>query len=104
MTVVRLYYDNGLDNSKGRNSKSYAQMRSEYEYARDRLKIFARQNPSVMDEDGDAESMDPRKLSYWWPPSGFTIFFAIIMGALIYDYMYSEKKGGGLFGMADDAD
>ena len=44
--------------------------------------------------------MDPRKLSYWWPPSGFTIFFAIIMGALIYDYMYSEKRGG-MFGMDD---
>jgi len=105
MTVVRLYYDHGFDNSKGRSPRSYAAMHSEYEYARDRLKIFAKQNPRfIMDEDGEEGSMDPRKLSYWWPPSGFTIFFTIIMGALIYDYLYSEKKaGGGLFGMDDSA-
>ena len=54
MTVVRLYYDNGLDNSKGRNSRSYSLMRNEYEFARDRLKIFAKQNPRfVMDEDAE---------------------------------------------------
>mmetsp|Transcript_6248 Transcript_6248/g.7461 ORF Transcript_6248/g.7461 Transcript_6248/m.7461 type:complete len:211 (+) Transcript_6248:592-1224(+) len=44
--------------------------------------------------------MDPHRLSYWWPQSGFTIFFGIMMGAIIYDVFYSGKnRGSSLFGL-----
>jgi len=54
MTVVRLYYDHDMDSNRAKNSKNYAKMRGEFEYARDRLKIFAKTNPKfALNEDPD---------------------------------------------------
>ena len=103
MTVVRLYYDHDMDSNKAKSSKNYTKMRGEYEYARDRLKIYAKTNPKfALDEDPEEVQLDPRRLSYWWPPSGFTIFFGIIMSAIIYDYYYSGKnRSSGIFGLEE---
>jgi len=88
MTTVRLFYEHDLDTKRSQRS-DYVAMRKEYEFARDRLKLYAEANPDAM-PDGVKVELDPRKKTFMRRQFSLALFFFFLV---VLTWNEAKKSG-----------